>query len=225
MYRFLRLIAVALVIVFAISSTSSAITRVARKLNMMDIYAGGSIPWGTYNGTPGDKFILEGQRYEFDGDQVYDNGFFIGFDYGQLFSEHFLFTVGFCYTHQPLKDTIQNDEVAFFYTEGAPTLHLYDLNVNLNYLFANLYDFPVSPYVGVGIQPGIASTSLEGYYSRNELTFGMSVNFGAEFKIFTAPSGRSFVTLASDNSWNFVGSNDRPKFFNIGGAIRYYFRP
>ena len=63
------------------------------------------------------------------------------------------------------------------------------------------------------------------YADENELKFTVSVNFGADIKVWTAPSGRSYVALSSVNSWDLLASGQRPRYLNIGGAIKYYFRP
>ena len=69
------------------------------------------------------------------------------------------------------------------------------------------------------------SIGWDGYDNENDLTLAASLNFGAEVKLHTAASGRSFVALASMNNWNFYAANDRPKYLHIGGGLKYYFRP
>jgi hypothetical protein len=224
MSRAFRVIVTSAVVVFALSSSSQAITRVGKKLNVIEFYGGYAGPLGTYNGIPIDEFIIEGRQWEFEADEVYGASYYFGLNYGQLFANRFLISAGFRYTRHDLKDTIGNDEMAFMY-DFKPNLHQYDLDLNLNYLFTNLHVSGFAPYVGLGMHGGIASATWEGFDSENELTFAMSVNFGAEVKLYTAASGRSFVTLASMNNWNFLSTNDRPKYLHIGGGIKYYFRP
>lgn len=235
MNKITRIFALCLLLIFALGSTSQAITRVARKLYVIDLFSGYGSPVGNYSAIPGDDFYYDGAIHEFPADQVYDGSFHIGIDYGQLWANHLLTQVGFRYVHHNLKDTIGNARDAFYYNT-KPKLNQYDLDLNFNYLVTNIYETFGSPYVGLGLHGGITNVSTEGIVvsgeegdivtssSQNELTFAMSLNFGAEFKVFTAPSGKSFVTLASVNSWDFVSTNDRPKYLNIGGAIRYYFR-
>lgn len=235
MYKSTRILAFCLLLIFAMGSTSQAITRVARKLYMIDIFSGYGSPVGNYDGIPGDDWYYDNSLHEFPADQVYDGSFHIGVDYGQLWANHFLMSVGFRYTHHNLKDTIGNALDAFYY-DAKHKLNQYDLDLNLNCLVTDIYETIAAPYFGIGLHGGITNVSADGIIvsgdggdivgsaSQNELTFAMSVNFGAELKIFTAPSRKSFVTLASVNSWDFVGTSNRPRYLNIGGAIKYYFR-
>ena len=105
------------------------------------------------------------------------------------------------------------------------TYRQYDLEFNVNYLLNNLARTFWSPYVGIGAQAGFTSLSEKGADDQSDLKFALSLNFGVDFKIWGEPKNRSFVTLSSINSLNFLGSDNRPQYLNIGGGLRYYFRP
>jgi hypothetical protein len=223
MNRFTRIAALSLLLMFALGSTSQAITRVAKKLYVVDISSGYGSPVGDYDGIPGDDFVIDGVLYKFPADQVYDGAFWLSTNYGMVFADHLLISAGIRYTHHNLKDTIGNREFAFSYVYPL-RLNQWDLDLDFNYQPVSIYESFATPYVGLGFFGGITNISAEGFESRNELTLGARLNFGAELKVFTAPSKKSFVTLASVNSWDFAATNDRPRYLNIGGAIKYYFR-
>ena len=174
-------------------------------------------------GLPNDPFVLEGRQWEFDAEDVYGDSYYFGLEYGQLIAGHWLGSVGFRFTHHNLRDTIGDERMAFMY-DFKPTFNQYDLEVNMNYLLNSLASSVWTPYAGLGLHAGIASVDWDEYDAENDLTFGMNLNFGAEVKLYTAASGKSFVTLASMNNWNFMATNDRPKYLQIGGGVKYYMR-
>ena len=112
-------------------------------------------------------------------------------------------------------------------SRGAETelVHLYDFDFNLNYLFANITEFPLAPYAGVGFTGGLTAATAKGYDSESRIEVLARVNFGLEFKFWQSASKRSFLTVASVNSYDFVASGDRPRHLYMGGALKYYFRP
>lgn len=227
MNKITGVVTLCLLLVFALGSTSQAITRVARKLYVFDVYGGYSKPVGSYNGLPGFSdidFLINNRFVDVSAEDVYEDTYHLGFDIGQLWSEHFMVTFGFRFSDLKVKDTIPLPFDSIIVFREDIRLRQYDLNFDANYLPLRIAESFWSPYVGVGVGGGISSGSVSGYASENQLTFVARLNFGAEVKFFTAPSGKSFFTLASANSWDFVSSNDRPKHLNIGGAIRYYFR-
>ena len=218
-----RIAALMTVAVLFIAASSQAITRVAGRWSVLSVHGGYAKPWGQYDGLPNDPFVLEGRQWEFDAEDVYGDSYCFGLEYGQLIAGHWLGSVGFRFTHHNLKDTIGDERMAFMY-DFKPTFNQYDLEVNMNYLLNNLASSVWTPYAGLGLHAGIASVDWDEYDAENDLTFGMNLNFGAEVKLYTAASGKSFVTLASMNNWNFMATNDRPKYLQIGGGVKYYMK-
>jgi outer membrane protein W len=98
----------------------------------------------------------------------------------------------------------------------------YDIELNANYYFLDLTSTVFSPYTGAGVQAGFTSFSPEGFEDESEIKVAGSLNFGADLKLFD--NGRSFLTVASMNNYNLLASDNRPKYLNLGFALRYFFR-
>ena len=216
----------------------SAITRTTRTLNFVEFYAGSSMPQGTYTGLPDFNFIINNRLVDVDAEDVYDNTFHLGLGYGQLRGSHLLFSLGFKYTKHDVKDTIlifiydgpldtippiQGDTIVT--VDSSTNYNQFDLEFNLNYMITDITKSPFAPYVGIGVQAGLLSISGGGFQSQNEVMLGLRLNFGADFKIWSAKDGTSLLTLSSLNSYDFYGSNQKPKYLNLGFGFRYYFRP
>jgi hypothetical protein len=229
---------VALIMLLVAPAADAGIKKVAKRLSMIDFYAGGSIISGKYQGLGLDHwndFFEKGfPSPSIDGSDIYKSTFHFGIDYGQLRNDHFLFTIGFRYTRVQVKDSINipfddpKYDYALMDVDDFIDIHLYDIDFNLNYFFTNAQHSLLAPYVGLGLKGGFMSKDPEsagGYADENELKFTVSANFGADIKVWTAPSGRSHVALSSVNSWDLLASGQRPRYLNIGGAIKYYFRP
>ncbi|MEW6412230.1 MAG: hypothetical protein AB1483_07130 [Candidatus Zixiibacteriota bacterium] len=218
-------------ICFAASSTSeAAITKVAKRLNVLEFYGGYAHPVGSYDGIDIIDFLDSQDRLvELDADQVYDPGFYFGFNYGQLRSNHILVSLGFRWTHINTLDTFYTDPLVpnygWAFVPETPTFNLYDLDLNVNYFFLDPSVSVVAPYVGLGAHAGILSVSGDLIETENDLKFAMGLNFGADFTFWKAPGGRSMMALSSVNEWVVAGSIDRPKYLNFGAALKYYFRP
>ena len=82
-----------------------------------------------------------------------------------------------------------------------------------------------SPYAGVAVKGGLTRISQTGYSDDHIADIALAVNFGADIRIWSSADARQFLTLSSVNSYDLFGSNNRPLYFNVGGAIKYYFRP
>ncbi len=222
MSRTIRPTVVLLALVFAAGSPSeAAIKRVAKRYNVIDFYGGYARPHGDYK-RMGDLPFTDQSGYpiELSADEWLDDTYFFGFDYGRVYKAHLMYSLGFRFTKHRVMDVF----------ESPPAKDIryrqYDLEFNTNYMFNDLSKFFWSPYVGVGAQAGFTSFSIKGADNdESQLKFAFSLNLGVDFKIWAEPKGRSFVTLSSINNLNIVGSDDRPIYLNIGGGLRYYFRP
>jgi hypothetical protein len=112
-------------------------------------------------------------------------------------------------------------------------LNLYDIDFNINYYQSNVAVSGWSPYVGLGMRTGFQVLSAEGvdpvsglpYASETELKFALALNVGIDVKLTSAASNRSHFVLSSANSFDFLGTGNRPRYLNLGLALKYYFRP
>ncbi len=202
----------------------SAITRVAKTVRFLEYYAGVSTPVGSRNGFPGDGIAFPTSK-KVNSSDIYDNSFHFGISYGQIHRSNLLGLIGFRFTKHEFLDTIKISDTLSLILTGDPTLSQFDLDFSINYLLLDFYNSSFVPYVGVGIQAGILVISEKGFESRRETTLGLSLNFGADLKLSSAKNGTPMWTLASINSYNLYGFNEKPIYLNIGLGLRYYFRP
>ena len=223
--RFLMIFLIAAAAVLYSSQNSLAITKVARTMNVMEFFGGGSLPVGDRNGLPDFDFLINNRLVDVNSQDIYKNSFHFGLDYGQLRSSHFLLSIGFRYTKHEVQDTIPLTTDTVVTVSGNPSYNQFDIDLNFNYLVGDIMKSSFAPYAGIGLQGGLTSISQKGYDTSHEVGLGLSLNFGADFKIHSSADGRSFLTLSSINNYNFYGSNNRPKYLNIGGGLKYYFRP
>ncbi|NOY89530.1 MAG: hypothetical protein GXO93_09140 [FCB group bacterium] len=228
MFKTYKLFFILLSFIFGIAMSSQAgIVRVAKHLNMIEFYGGYARPVGTYHRIDIIDFLNSQNRIvDLDADKVYDKTFYVGFSYGQLMYNHILYSIGFRYTEIKAKDTFWVEpNYGWSFTPEKPKFNQYDLDFNLNYFINNPSHSLVSPYFGLGFHGGI--TAVTGYQieTTTDVTLALGVNFGADFTLWKAPDKRSLVTLSSVNEYQFVASDKRPKYLNLGMAIKYYFRP
>ncbi len=207
-----------------VASSASALTREARSLYVADLHFGYSSPFGNYHGigsydwTGGDLTASE----------LHDPTYHVGFDIAKIHNDRLWVGTGFRYTKINVNDNLGD---FLQYEDGSPVdtgvlkFNQYDIFLSCNYYLMNINDESFAPYFGGEIISGLTSWSPPGYRSESKFTVGLAANFGADFKIWSAADKRSFVTLASINSWQLVGSGNRPRYLNIGGGIRYFFRP
>lgn len=228
MSRIIKSAVLLLALAFAVSSVSEArIIRVAKRLNVIEFTAGYSHPVGSYHtiGTIDFRNNI-GVIVDIDADRVYDPTFHLGISYGQLRGGHLLYSIGFRYTKIETLDTFVVDPyISYLFDPVKPSFNQYDVDFNLNFLAADIAKAPIAPYVGIGFHGGITAQTATGFQAENWVTLALSLNFGADFKIWGAPKGRSLVTLSSVNSIDLLASNHRPRYLNIGGGLKYYFRP
>ena len=203
----------------------SAITRTTRTLNFVEFYAGSSMPQGTYTGLPDYNFIINGSLVDVDAKDVYDNSFHFGLSYGQLRGSHLLYSLGFKYTRHDVKNIIPISVDTVVLVDSSTNYNQFDIDFNLNYMITDITKSPFAPYVGIGVQAGLLSISGGGFQSQNEVMLGLRVNFGGDLKFWSAKDGTSLLTLSSINSYDFYGSNQKPRYLNLSVGFKYYFRP
>lgn len=211
---------------------NSEIIRVARRYSVIDFYGGTSSPVGKYDGLAGfvDFTDANGRPADVDADVLFDPTVQLGLRYGELRNSKMLLTIGFRWTKVEainINDltTVNRTGLAIFFDPKKPGLNQYDLDINFNYLFMSIVDRSFSPYVGVGFRAGVTTATAKGFNSESRINTVLAANVGAELKLWESEKKRSFLTLASVNSYDLLASGDRPKYLNIGGALKYYFRP
>ena len=203
----------------------SAITRAARTLNFVEFYGGGSMPTGTYTGLPDFNFLINGRLVNVDAEDVYDNTFHFGFGYGQLRGSHLLFSLGFRYTKHEVENVIPLSIDTVLLVDSSVNYNQFDIDFNLNYMITDITKSLFVPYLGVGVQAGLLSISGGGFETDHEAMLSLSLNFGGDLKVWSANDGLSQLTLSSINRYDFYGSNEKPRYLNIGLGLKYYFRP
>lgn len=221
-----KLLKAGLLVLFCLSIAAPAdgsMVRVARRYTFVDFYGGYSSPVGDYGGIGVIDFRnSRDQQVDLPADEVYDPTFHIGFNYGQLRNNHMQMAVGFRYTKVNQHDSFLAEDQVLAFAPEKPSVNQFDLEFDFNYLLTNITETWAAPYAGVGVRGGLTSFSADGVETESEINLGVSINFGAEVKLWQDP-GRGFVTFASVNSYDFWASGEKPRFFNIGGAVKYYF--
>ncbi len=200
-------------------SSSLAVTREARSLYVTGIHGGYSSPFGNYSGIG---------SYEWTGgtltaSELLDPTYHIGLEIGKVSNDHLFAGIGIRYTKINVNDAI-GDYLSPIDTSSL-RFNQYDISLNCNYYLTNLYEESLSPYFGGELLMGLTSFTPPGFRSETQFSLGMAVNFGLDLKVWSAKDQRSFVTLASINSWQLAASGNRPRYLNIGGGLRYFFRP
>ncbi|MDH3889680.1 MAG: hypothetical protein OEV49_01235 [candidate division Zixibacteria bacterium] len=218
---------VALILPLFSSSVNGEIVRVARRYNVISFFAGSSSPVGKYEGIAGfvDFLDEQGRLVEVDGDKVYDPTYNLGLSYGQLRNNQMLLDVGFRYTRI---EQAGDNPLIFFGPDDQTAeakLHQYDLEIAFYYLFMNIVEKSFAPFVGVGVRAGFTNASASGFESESHINTVFMASGGAELKLWEGAKKQSFMTLASVNSYDLFASGNRPKYLNVGAALKYYFRP
>lgn len=222
MLRRLTIVAVLLVSIILSTSTVSAIQRVAPRLGMLEFYAGYTIPQGTY-----DKFLgiwfqgADDRLIKLDADDVWNNGYYVGGNYGRMVRERLLVSAGFRFTRAEASDLML---VTFGLRDNEVNHNIYEFELNGNWVFMDLRHNSWSPYVGLGLRAGWLQVDFRHFATEYSGTADLGINFGADIKLWEASDKRSFITLASANSWSFAASDDRPRTVKIGASLKYFFR-
>ncbi len=212
-------------ILISTASDAIAVSKVARSFNFVDFFAGSSRPVGNRDGLPDFDFVNNSRMVKVNSEDIYGNTFHLGITYGQLRGSHFLWSAGIRYTDHKVFDSIpltSNSALMLLYN---PSYRQYDIDFNINCFPLDLTKSSFSPYSGLGAHAGVLAISDEVNTTDYSANLGLSLNFGADLKIWKSVDERAFVTLSSVNSYDLIGSSDRPKYLNIGGAVKYYFRP
>ncbi|MDF1544451.1 MAG: hypothetical protein P1R58_05045 [bacterium] len=214
--------------------SASAITKVAARYNSLEFFGGFSTPVGNYHGyRSGDWYSATGQSPAVTASDLYESTWHVGFAYGQLRNDHVLYTIGFTFTDVKWPDSTIIPQVGIFDPPLGYGSNLYDIDFDLNYYQNNVARSSWSPFVGLGFHGGFYVFSMDGvdpqtgfsYASETEIKFAMSVNFGFDIRVAEMENGRGALALSSTNSYDFLGTGNRPRYLNFGLGLKYYFRP
>ena len=219
MTRIFMIIAVALALLPI--ENVNAITRTARKLNMVEFFGGISTPHGENVGLVNGPFLDDtNSPITVDAEQWLDESFFLGLSYGALFGGNSLFQIGIRYSDY-------NVDRSVIIIEGGIDYSYYqlDLDFSYKYLLMDINRSTISPHLGGSVNAGFTTLNPQGFETESELNIGFSLEFGADLKIWSSADNSNFLTLASANNYNLLSSNSRIKNLNLGLGIRYYFRP
>jgi len=225
MHKILKSGIILALLVMLAAASASGITRVSRSLNVIDFYGGYAKPWGNYEGIVSQSFRIGDRQFEVNHADLYEPTYYFGFNYGTVRRGHLLYQLGFRYTNHSFEDSAMiSDSVLIrtFYFKDL-TYRQYDFDFNFNYLINDLNFKPWSPYLGLGFHAGITSLGEKGYDSNNEIELALSINYGLDVRVWKKRDNESFITLSSINNFNFWASEDRPKYFNFGLGLKYYF--
>jgi hypothetical protein len=219
----------ALMLLVAAATPAHAIQRVAPRIGIIEVRFGYAMPLGEYDGLPGLDFIFdESDLVSFDAENVFEDGFAAGISYGQMLGGHWRASFGFDYARNKVKNPIMQQIGDYLYridfTDDL-TYNQYDLSFRTAYAFTDLRQYRWSPFLGLGAMAGLSTSQSPGYETQMKLDFGMDLDFGLDVKLWEGADKRSFVALSSINSWNFVATGDRVSYLQIGGGLRYFFKP
>jgi hypothetical protein len=221
------------VLLLSVAIPAHAIERVASRFGALEIRFGYAMPLGEYDGLPGLDFIFEdsasgAELVDFDAERVFDDGFAFGFSYGQILAGRWRASIGFDYARHDVKNPIIQQIGDYQYSIAFPddvSYNQYGLSFRVAYAPTDLHRQGWSPFVGVGALSGLSAISSPGYETDSEFDFGMSLDFGLDVKLWENPDARSFVALSSINSWSFVATGERVSHLQIGGGLKYFFKP
>ena len=219
----------ALLVTCCVGSQAFGIERVAARFSYLELRSSYAMPQGEYDGLPGMDFLFDDtELVTFDANKVFDDGFAFGLTYGQMLGGNWRASVGFDYARNKIKNPILQQKGIYEYRItflDDETYQQYDLTFRGAYSPTNLAQTPLSPYVGLGASAGLSSATAPGYENELEFNLGVSLDFGLDVKLWQAADNRSFVALSSINSWNFLTTAERISHLQVGGGIRYFFKP
>lgn len=198
---------------------TQALTKMPKELNYMSFYLGNSSPYGDADGIPGFDF---GGGLETDASNVWGDALYGGFDYGTVYFNHWSLAIGFRFVSHEFKNPVVDPDFTWTLNQGTK-VRQYDVGCDFHYYLNDLRAKNWSPYAGVSLYSGFTTISAPGAESVNRLNLTFGLDFGAEIRVYKSKSSKNFVTLGSVNTYNLLATGDRPKYFQLGGVLRYFF--
>lgn len=220
MNKRLRFAILGLLVLTVCASNVLAIGRVAKRWYVFDMYGGYSQPVGSY-----DHISIIDFGRDLDADQIYDNGYHLGFSLGRMVSNRFVTTIGFVYTKiEPLdRYWITPTEYTEF-DPFTPKFGQYDVTFSGAYHFLPLEQAGFTPFAGASGKLGLTRQYLSGYETEYEFNGAVALLFGVDVKLWQGKN-QSMLALTSTNSYDLIGSGYRPRYLNLGVGLRWYLRP
>ncbi|MBI5266712.1 MAG: hypothetical protein HY851_05715 [candidate division Zixibacteria bacterium] len=210
-----RLFLMVLLVLALAAVPSYAVNRVPRSIFVFGVHTGWSGPVGDYSAIGPVQFT---DFQTITASDLFDPTYHLGMEIGRLNNDKLYTGLGIRYTRIDIDPLISL----------APSdlkFHQLDVNLDVNFYPVSPMQESISPYFGPGLGFGFTSASARGYRSESQFNLSLNLNFGIDFRVWKATDGRSVITLSSMNSANILATGDRPKYVNIGGAFRYFFRP
>ncbi|MEW5795539.1 MAG: hypothetical protein AB1772_04180 [Candidatus Zixiibacteriota bacterium] len=215
-----------LALVVGVAGQSWGIQRVAARFAYLELRFAYAMPQGEYDGLPGSEFETnDGYGLEIDGTHIYEDGYSFGLAYGRLFEGKWALGAGFEYARHRVKNPIVVPGFEPVRFPERSTYHHYAIALRATYSPLDLKESGWSPYLGPAATFGLAALTSPGYITEYEADFGLDIEFGLDVTLWQAADNRSFLALSSINSWNFLATDDRVSHLQIGGGIRYFFKP
>lgn len=220
MSRLLTLVLLAALVLSMAVSNAGAISRVGRSLNFIEVFGARSAPIGEL-----EFFNLPDYNGEFDADDVYDPTFSLGVGIGQVKYGAVAWSLDFRYTHHDVERRFENNEVIVTVEDGL-SLNSYDLDLNMNYYFTDIANSDFAPYVGLGVTAGLMTAGFDdsNIDGETEAKALAGLNFGFDLRLARNADG-SQISLVSMNRYDMIATSERPRYLNIGLALRFYVRP
>lgn len=212
-----------------VAASAEAVVRTSgRSMNVFELSLNFATPVGKYEEIGPIEFRdFDNRRRELNADEVFDNSWGFGLSYGRVVSSRGFVSFGFNYTNIQVEDSFvvdnPNGTVTYMWVPETPSVNQYDLTLDFNVYLLQNSQAAFAPYVGLGLKAGVTSFSNEGYDSENETNIGVNLNFGADIVLGGQRSRDGYFALSSINSWDMIGTNDRPRFLHIGGGVKYFF--
>lgn len=216
---------VMIIMLLLLAGSAEGVSRVAKRLNVIKSYGAYTSLIGNYSALLSIEFNDAAGPVNVDASNIFDPSSSFGFAFGQIRNEHVQVMVGFRYTNLNVEDTILVSPSLALILVGNPSFRQYDLSFDFNYLFSSVDQSMLVPYVGAGLRSGLTALTARGYQSEYDANIALSLNFGADLRIWKAEGGRSLLTVASANSIDYWGSGNRPRQMTFGLGLNYYFRP
>lgn len=202
-----------------VQQADAKISRVAKRMGFIELHGSYANPIGTINGFPidGGEFFDQGRHVESDAKDTYGGTGSFGLRFGAMRGGITQFSLGLRYTKFAYVDKPEWSLTPEY------DFSSFDFDMDFNVRMLNFRTSNFSPFIGIGTGAGLIRAHAKGLNSEYTISFVMMANFGVEMKLWENPDAA--LSLASVNSYQFIATNDRPRYFTIGAALRYYVSP
>lgn len=213
------------------AESASAVRRTALSWGYLELGGFHASPVGSYSRLTIIDFLdINNIPRALEADHVLDNSGGLRIGVGRKVGRGFSSGLTFRYTHVVVRDSFlvrsPDGDVLYSFEPFKPNFNLYELVLDMNFYpaarAAGGMSVPIDPYVGFNLSGGILAQTLEGFESELEASVGLGINFGADIRLGGGPNG--YIALSSVNSWQLLGSNDQPRYLQIGASLKFFGR-